>query len=146
MKWFTQRSIRFRAVTIAFALYLITLALFTFFPRPVLESGDPSAVSAFLQTHANFFYKILYANTTSVAIGNYFMLTPFVIIGHLAFPRVPLTKLFLSGAAISAVIEISQLFIPGRVSDIVDFASNCLSLVVGILLVQIWSYLRSKRA
>lgn len=146
MKWFTQRSVQFRAITIAFALYLIALALFTFFPRPVLETGDPTAISAFLQTHANFFYKILYANTTSVAIGNYFMLTPFIIIGHLAFPRVSLRKLFLSGAAISAVIEISQLFIPGRVSDIVDFASNVLSLVWGLLAIKTWAYLCAQRS
>jgi glycopeptide antibiotics resistance protein len=144
VKWFTQRSIRFRAVTIAFALYLFTLALFTFFPRPVLESGDPSAIAAFLQTHANYFYKILYANTTSVAIGNYFMLTPFVIIGHLAFPRLSLTKLFLYGVATSATIEISQLFIPGRVSDIVDFGSNSLSLLWGVIAVKMWSYLRTR--
>jgi len=146
VKWFTQRSLRFRAVTIAFALYLCALALFTFFPRPILESGDPSAISAFLQTHANFFYKILYADTTSVAIGNYFMLTPFVIMGHLAYPRVSLRKLFLYGVAISAAIEISQIYIPGRVSDIVDFASNALSLVWGICAIKIWSYLHKSRA
>jgi VanZ family protein len=146
VKRFAERSLRFRVATIAFALYLTTLALFTFFPRPILESGDPSAISAFLHTHANFFYKILYANTTSVAIGNYFMLTPFVIIGHLAFPRVSLTKLFLCGVAISAVIEISQIFIPGRVSDIVDFASNCLSLILGVVAVRIWSYFHKFRS
>jgi glycopeptide antibiotics resistance protein len=146
VKWFTQRSIRFRAVTVAFALYLITLALFTFFPRPVLETGDPTAIATFLQTHANFFYKILYANTTSVAIGNFFMLTPFIIIGHLAFPRVSLTKLFLSGVAISAVIEILQIFIPGRVSDIVDFGSNTLSLAWGVLAIKGWSFALNKRA
>jgi glycopeptide antibiotics resistance protein len=74
------------------------------------------------------------------------MLTPFIIIGHLAFPRVSLRKLFLSGAAISAVIEISQLFIPGRVSDIVDFASNVLSLVWGLLAIKTWTYLRAQRS
>lgn len=146
MKWFTQRSTRFRAVTIAFALYLIALALFTFFPRPILETGDPTAISAFLQSHANFFYKILYADTTSVAIGNYFMLTPFIIMGHLACPQIALPKLFAYGVAISAAIEISQLFIPGRVSDFVDFGSNSLSLLWGVLLVKAWSFIRAHRA
>ena len=146
MNWFTQRSLRFRAVTIAFALYLIALALFTFFPRPVLETGDPAAVSDFLRTHANFFYKILYANTTSVAIGNYFMLTPFIVMAHLVYPKVSLLKLFLAGVGVSATIEISQLFIPGRVSDFVDFASNVLSLVIGLALIKAWGATHKTRA
>jgi VanZ family protein len=146
VKWFTQRSVQFRAITIAFALYLIALALFTFFPRPVLETGDPTAVSAFLQTHENFFYKILYANTSSVAIGNYFMLTPFIVMAHLVYPKVSLRTLFLAGVAVSATIEISQLFIPGRVSDIVDFASNVLSLIFGLILIKAWVLTRKSRA
>ena len=127
-------------------MYLLALLLFTFFPRPILETGDPNAISAFLQTHANFFYKILYADTTSVAIGNYFMLTPFIVIAHLVYPQTSLWKLFLAGVCVSAGIEISQIFIPGRVSDFVDFGSNCFSLVWGVLLVKLWSFTRKTGA
>jgi glycopeptide antibiotics resistance protein len=118
-------------------IYLIALLTFTFFPRPILESGNPSAIAEYLQTHANFFYKILYADTQLVAIGNLFMLTPFVYLAKLVFPQVKLVKLFLYGVVLSLVIEFSQLFIPGRVSDPVDFLANSVSVLLGIFLVRL---------
>lgn len=119
------------------ALYLIALLTFTFFPRPVLETGDPSAIAEYLRTHANFFYKILYADTRVVAIGNFFMLTPLVVISHLVFPRIKLRFIFVAGVLLSALIELSQQLIPGRVSDFVDLASNSVSVLVGIFLVRL---------
>jgi glycopeptide antibiotics resistance protein len=118
-------------------IYLIALLTFTFFPRPILESGNPSAIAEYLQTHANFFYKILYADTHLVAIGNLFMLTPFVYLAKLVFPQVKLIKLFLFGVFISLAIELSQIFIPGRVSDPVDFLANSASVLLGIFLVRL---------
>lgn len=135
MKLLADRSLRFRLAATAFALYLIALFLFTFFPRPILESGDPAQIQEFLRAHANFFYKILYADANHVATGNYFMLTPFIVMAHLVFPRIKLIKLFAAGVALSALIEITQIFIPGRVSDPVDFASNSASLLIGIALI-----------
>lgn len=119
------------------ALYLIALLTFTFFPRPVLETGDPSAIAEYLRTHANFFYKILYADARVVAIGNFFMLTPLVVISHLVFPRIKLRFIFVAGVLLSALIELSQQLIPGRVSDFVDLASNSVSVLVGIFLVRL---------
>lgn len=133
-----DRNIRKRdIVAIALVIYLIALLTFTFFPRPILESGDPSAIAEYLQTHANFFYKILYADTQLVAIGNLFMLTPFVYLAKLVFPKVKLIKLFLLGVFLSLTIELSQLFIPGRVSDPVDFLANSVSVLLGIFLVRL---------
>jgi VanZ family protein len=119
------------------AIYLLAVLTFTFFPRPILESGNPSAIAEYLQTHANFFYKILYADTHLVAIGNLFMLTPFVYLAKLVFPQVKLLKLFFYGVVLSLVIEFSQLFIPGRVSDPVDFLANSVSVLLGIFLVRL---------
>ena len=133
-----DRNIRKRdIVAIALVIYLIALLTFTFFPRPILESGDPSAIAEYLQTHANFFYKILYADTHLVAIGNLFMLTPFVYLAKLVFPKVKLIKLFLLGLFLSLTIELSQLFIPGRVSDPMDFLANSVSVLLGIFLVRL---------
>ena len=133
-----DRNIRKRDLfAIALVIYLIALLTFTFFPRPILESGNPSAVAEYLQTHANFFYKILYADTHLVAIGNLFMLTPFVYLAKLVFPKVKLLILFLSGVFISLTIELSQVFIPGRVSDPVDFLANSASVLLGIFLVRL---------
>ncbi len=133
-----DRNIRKRDLfAIALIIYLIALLTFTFFPRPILESGNPSAIAEYLQTHANFFYKILYADTHLVAIGNLFMLTPFVYLAKLVFPQVKLIKLFLFGVLISLAIEFSQLFIPGRVSDPVDFLANSVSVLLGVFLVRL---------
>ena len=133
-----DRNIRKRDLfAIALVIYLIALLTFTFFPRPILESGNPSAIAEYLQTHANFFYKILYADTHLVAIGNLFMLTPFVYLAKLVFPKVKLLILFLSGVFISLTIELSQVFIPGRVSDPVDFLANSESVLLGIFLVRL---------
>ena len=146
MKWLVERSLRFRLAALAFAIYLVSLFLFTFFPRPILESGNPAEIAEFLQSHANFFYKILYADANSVARGNFFMLTPFIVMAHLVWPRIALLKLFLAGVAVSALIELVQLVIPGRVSDPVDFISNTTSLVWGLLAIQIVGFIRKKRA
>ena len=133
-----DRNIRKRDLfAIALVIYLTALLTFTFFPRPILESGNPSAIAEYLQTHANFFYKILYADTHLVAIGNLFMLTPFVYLAKLVFPKVKLLILFLSGVFISLTIELSQVFIPGRVSDPVDFLANSASVLLGIFLVRL---------
>jgi glycopeptide antibiotics resistance protein len=133
-----DRNIRKRDLfAIALVIYLLAVLTFTFFPRPILESGNPSAIAEYLQTHANFFYKILYADTHLVAIGNLFMLTPFVYLAKLVFPQVKLIKLFLFGVLISLAIELSQIFIPGRVSDPVDFLANSASVLLGIFLVRL---------
>ena len=133
-----DKNIRKRDLfAIVLIIYLIALLTFTFFPRPILESGNPSAIAEYLQTHANFFYKILYADTHLVAIGNLFMLTPFVYLAKLVFPKVKLLILFLSGVFISLTIELSQVFIPGRVSDPVDFLANSASVLLGIFLVRL---------
>ena len=133
-----DRNIRKRDLfAIALVIYLLAVLTFTFFPRPILETGNPSAIAEYLQTHANFFYKILYADTHLVAIGNLFMLTPFVYLAKLVFPQVKLIKLFLFGVFISLAIELSQIFIPGRVSDPVDFLANSASVLLGIFLVRL---------
>jgi glycopeptide antibiotics resistance protein len=119
------------------AIYLFAILTFTFFPRPILETGDSSAIAEFLQSHANFFYKILYADTHLVAIGNLFMLTPFVYLAKLVFPQIKLTKLFLCGVVLSLTIELSQIFIPGRVSDPIDFLANSAGMLLGIFLVRL---------
>jgi VanZ family protein len=118
-------------------IYLLAVLTFTFFPRPILETGNSSAIAEYLQSHSNFFYKILYADTHQVAIGNLFMLTPFVYLAKLVFPQVKLIKLFLFGVFISLAIELSQIFIPGRVSDPVDFLANSASVLLGIFLVRL---------
>ena len=132
------RQLRKREIAgIACAIYLASLSLFVLFPRPVLETGDPSQIAQYLQTHANFFYKILYADTRLVALGNFFMLLPLPIILNAINPTISLKKIFLLGASLSALFELTQMLIPGRVSDFVDFLSNSLSVLLGIAIVRL---------
>ena len=132
------RQLRKRDIAgIACAIYLASLSLFVLFPRPVLETGDPSQIAQYLQTHANFFYKILYADTRLVALGNFLMLLPLPIILNAINSKISLMKIFLYGASLSALFELTQLLIPGRVSDFVDFLSNSLSVLLGIAIVRL---------
>ena len=132
------RQLRKREIAgIACAIYLASLSLFVLFPRPVLETGDPSQIAQYLQTHANFFYKILYADTRLIALGNFFMLLPLPIILNAISPTISLKKIFLFGACLSALFELTQMLIPGRVSDFVDFLSNSLSVLLGIAIVRL---------
>ena len=131
------RQLRKREIAgIACAIYLASLSLFVLFPRPVLETGDPSQIAQYLQTHANFFYKILYADTHLVALGNFLMLAPLPIILNVIYPSISLRKIFLCGSSLSALFELTQLLIPGRVSDLMDFVSNSLSVLLGIAIVR----------
>lgn len=134
----SDRNIRKRDLfALALVIYLFAILTLTFFPRPILETGDSSAIAEYLQSHANFFYKILYADTHLVAIGNLFMLTPFVYLAKLVFPQIKLIKLFLCGVVLSLTIELSQIFIPGRVSDPIDFLANSAGILLGIFLVRL---------
>ena len=132
----SRYSRRFLISASLLGVYLIALFLFVFFPRPVLESNSTISISEYLQSHANLFYKIIYANDRAVAIANFFMLTPFALITNVAFPKLKLVNIFLLGSLISAVIELVQIAIPGRVSDFRDFLSNALSVGIGLFVVR----------
>jgi glycopeptide antibiotics resistance protein len=123
---------------VGLVVYLLGLLVFTLFPRPLLESGNPSEIEEFLRTHANIFYKILYADTSLVYIGNYLLLFPFALLISWVFSTWTLiTRLFCS-VLISGFIEITQIWIPGRVSDPVDFLSNVLGAAIGLLVYETW--------
>ena len=114
--------------------YLSALLLFVFFPRPILLSGDANAIAEFLRTHNNFFYRIIYADSNKVAIGNYLMLTIPTILLTVLKPNFGALRTLISGAALSAFIELAQFFIPGRVPDMTDWISNVASVAIGLTL------------
>ena len=124
-------------IKVLLILYLVSLSLFVFFPRPILESGDSFAIAEFIKNHSGIFYRILYADTQSVATANFIMLTPFVLLAALVRPEVKLSQIALIGIGISVIIEAFQTVIPGRVSDLTDLMSNSVSVLIGILVVAI---------
>jgi len=103
-----------------------------------LGSANPDEIEEFLRTHANLFYKILYADTSLVYIGNYLLLIPFALLVSWTFPWWSVISRLLSAVLISGFIEITQIWIPGRVSDVVDIISNVLGATVGILIYEKW--------
>jgi len=115
---------------------MATLITFVFFPRPVLVNGSPSDIAEYLQTHASIFYKILYADARLIAIANFFMLTPLVIVIKYAVPTLRKRKIFFLGISLSLAIELTQIVIPGRVPDFADLISNTVSVIIGLLLVR----------
>jgi len=117
---------------------LLGLLVFTLFPRPLLESGNPSEIEEFLRNHANIFYKILYADTSLVYIGNYLLLFPFALLISWVFSTWTFITRLICSVLISGFIEISQIWIPGRVSDPVDFLSNVLGSAIGLLVYETW--------
>jgi glycopeptide antibiotics resistance protein len=119
-------------------VYLVALLLFTLFPRPLLESSNLSELEEFLRNNANIFYKILYADSSLVYVGNYLLLFPFAVLVSWNFPSWSILKRILSAIMVSGFIEIFQLLIPGRVSDVVDFLSNILGAALGILVYELW--------
>ena len=126
-----------RFFVIALIVYLSILLIFTLYPRPLLESADPRAIRDFLESHANLFYKILYADTSLVYIGNYLMLFPLALLISWSYPNWPIWVRLSSGVGLSGVIEMVQMAIPGRVSDVMDFASNSIGFIAGIVLAEI---------
>jgi VanZ family protein len=78
------------------------------------------------------------------------MLTPFVILARLALPWVKLIYIGLAGIVVSITIEVVQLFIPGRVSDLADLASNSVSVGIGLGILSVFarfqSYLARKQS
>jgi len=138
MAYVGRQSHKREVAGIAGVIYLASVSLFVLFPRPVLESGDPSQIAQYLQTHANFFYKMLYADTRLVALGNFIMLAPLPVILNAIYPTISLKKIFLCGATLSALFELTQLLIPGRVSDLVDVFYNSVSVMMGIAFVSLF--------
>jgi len=116
---------------------LLLVLLFTLFPRPILLSNDPNEIELFFQTHTGLFYKILYAQASSVALGNYFLFTLPAFLFKLRFTNIAAYKIFFAFLSLSTFIEIAQMAIPGRVSDGMDLFANGVSGLIGLILAKI---------
>ena len=110
----SRYSRRFLFSALLLGVYLIALFLFVFFPRPVLESNSTTSITEYLQTHANLFYKILYANDRAVAIAILFGLFPplMVWIGrhvkkYRPAPQMPGGRIFFSVLILFVVVELA---------------------------------------
>lgn len=115
-------------------IYLAIVLLFVLFPRPILESVDPSALQIYLINHSGIFYKILYADSSTIQVSNFFLFTPAAAFMKLVFPKIKSSYIFIGFLLLSLVIETLQLLIPGRVSDWRDLLANGVSGGIGLIL------------
>ena len=125
-------------------LNLAIVLLFVLFPRPILESADPSALQIFLMNHSGIFYKILYADSSTIQVSNFFLFTPAAALLKLVFPKIKSSYVFAGFLLCSLVIEILQLLIPGRVSDWRDLLANVVSGGIGLILAKLISVNKPK--
>lgn len=125
-------------------IYLSIVLLFVLFPRPILESADPSALQIFLINHSGIFYKILYADSSTISISNFFLFTPAAAFMKLVFPKIKSSYIFIGFLLLSLVIETLQLLIPGRVSDWRDLLANGVSGGIGLILAMLIGVIKRK--
>ena len=126
-------------------IYLSIVLLFVLFPRPILESADPSALQIFLMNHSGIFYKILYADSSTISISNFFLFTPAAAFMKLVFPKIKSSYIFIGFLLLSLVIETLQLLIPGRVSDWRDLLANGVSGGIGLILAMLIGVIKRKK-
>jgi VanZ family protein len=100
-----------------FALYLISLGAIVF--TPVDPNSD--GLFGFIQI-SGFTERFL----------NLFLLLPLAIFIRIFFPQISFRTVLLACMLTSSGIEIIQLFIPGRVSDLVDVLANSFGAFLGL--------------
>jgi glycopeptide antibiotics resistance protein len=118
----------------AVVIYLAIVLLFVLYPRPILDSTDPSALQPFLKAHTGTFYEILYEDSSTIQVSNFFLFTPAAAFLKLVFPKTKSLYIFIGFLLLSLAIETLQLLIPGRVSDWQDLLANGVSGAIGVIL------------
>ena len=119
-------------------IYTIALAIGAFMPRPGLEvsqgapllADEPSPLLSLGQ-------QILYLDVLLAWAGNFIMFIPLLVLLHQSFPQLQMRSLFIICFLATVFIELIQIFIVGRVSDIRDVIVNCLGAFIAIGIIKI---------
>jgi glycopeptide antibiotics resistance protein len=119
-------------LTTVTALYLAAVAWLTLGPQPLglVRAGGIFRLLAIFQRHTATSW-ITYPTIEFTA--NVAMFVPIGVFFVLLLGRRRWWAATLLGMLLSAAIEIAQLFVPGRVSDVRDLVSNSLGALVGVL-------------
>jgi len=145
MKEITRFTTLSKVLLTSAVIYLAIVLLFVLFPRPILESADPSALQNFLMNHSGIFYKILYADSSTISVSNFFLFTPAAALMKLVFPILKSSYIFIGFLLLSLAIEAVQLLIPGRVSDWRDLLANGVSGGIGLILAMLIVVIKRKK-
>ena len=116
------------------ALYLLAIGFGVFTPRPDLvgqgASQLPGPSKGGFPSIGN---QILYLGGTWAWIGNFLMLMPFAFLISKCWPSLRLQTIFIASMLITISIELIQIYIPGRVSDVRDIALNATGAALTVL-------------
>lgn len=119
-------------LTTATVLYLTVVGWITLGPQPtgLVRGAGIWQLLRFVREHPSLSW-ITYAHIEFAA--NVAMFVPIGVLLLLLMGRRQWWIAMLTGALLSLAIEIAQIFIPGRVSDVRDLESNSLGTVIGVL-------------
>ena len=107
------------------ALYLIAIGFGVFTPRPdLVGQGTSQLPGPSKGGFPSIGDQILYLGGTWAWIGNFLMLMPFAFLISKSWPLLRLQTIFIASALLTISIELIQIYIPGRVSDVRDIALN----------------------
>lgn len=122
-----------RGLLVAFAIVLGVLVL-----KPGTDHGGNIVLVALTKVFARLGLPYEQTFYTLEFLANIVLFVPLGLLVPLAIGRLRSRVLWLTvllGFVLSACIELAQLAIPGRVSDVRDVMSNTLGTVVGVLVV-----------
>ena len=120
--------------------YSVALLVALFMPRKYPE--DSLQPSNFL---ARFLHRILYYSGAFEPLGNFLLLIPVFLLFVSVTRHNPLIISLIACAAISALAEIGQSFIPGRVSSSQDLSLNIGGAFVTMLILLVYGLITSER-
>ena len=122
---------------VALSLYVATFVLAVFLPRPDLV--NPHSKSLIAKTGSiitSFAHDVLYYGGSLQWLGNFLMLAPLPFLLLMVWGKLKPQILLLIGLLTTITIETTQIYIPGRVSDLRDVAMNNAGVVVSVLYIK----------
>ncbi len=118
----TKREPNYKRAKLWLLVYLMVLSLIVLTPN----AGEAGLV-----------FGIVSLTKTLERILNTFLLMPLPVLLLNSFPKVKRTYVIVLGPALTCSIETIQLFVPGRVTDLWDVATNSIGYFLA-LLVLVW--------
>ena len=93
------------------------------------------AITKLSENPSSIFHKIIYLHGPLEKVGNVALVFILFIILPYLFPRLSIKAAALICCMLSACVESMQVFIPGRVSSLVDFLTNVIGVGSAFILV-----------
>ena len=123
-----------RALAGAYAIYLAAVAYLVFTPGGKSVGGPVAAVLEAVRTLG------VDASRAQVELGlNVVLFVPLSLLGWFVLRHARVVFWVVVGAALSVLIELVQLAIPGRFSTLQDIAANTAGATIGALLALGWA-------